>query len=242
MEVGSLFNSGILGQSFNWWIGQIADDSTWRENINAGKFEDKEAVPGWGYRYKVAIMGIHGQSTETIKSEELPFATVMYPITGGGGQAGSMATPALRQGNVVFGFFMDGGQEQVPVIMGVLGNNLQTPLQTKTEETGGIRFAGTSGYAESKKPKKEAKENVPDADLGISKPVSKEQGIEKAALGAMGNLVNQASNLSSAASSSLSELRARTAARNNTVGNRVGDLVTDASALADLAAERRIGR
>ena len=241
MEVGSLFNSGILGQSFNWWIGQIADDSTWRENINSGKFEDKEAVPGWGYRYKVSIMGMHGQSIDTIKSEELPFATVMYSTTSGGGQAGAFATPALRQGNVVFGFFMDGAQEQVPVIMGVLGNNLQTPLQTKTELTGGVRYAGISGYAEPQKPKKEAKENVPQRDMGISKPVSKEQGIEKAALGAMGNLAKQASNLSSAASSSLSELRARTAARNNTVWNRVGDLVTDPDALAELAAERRIG-
>ena len=61
----------------------------------------------------------------------------------------------------------------------------------------------------------------------ISKPTSKTQGIEKAALGAMGNL---------------SQLRAKTAARNNTVGNRVGDVVTDAGALAELAAERRIGR
>ena len=186
MEVGSLFNSGILGQSFNWWIGQIADDSTWRENINPGKFEDKEAVPGWGYRYKVAIMGLHPQSTETLPSEQLSWATVMYPTTSGGGQSGAFATPALRQGNVVFGFFMDGGQEQVPVIMGVLGNNLQTPLQTKTEESGGLRYSGTSGYAEPKIPKKEAKENVPESDMTISKPGSKEQGIEKSVLSAMG--------------------------------------------------------
>ena len=241
MEVGSLFNSGILGQSFNWWIGQIADDSTWRENMNSGKFEDKEAVPGWGYRYKVAIMGIHGQSIDTIDSEELPFATVMYPTTGGGGQAGSMATPALRQGNMVFGFFMDGGQEQVPVIMGVLGNNLQTPLQTKTEESGGLRYAAISGYAEPKKPKKEAKELTPESDMGISKPTSKEEGIEKAALSAMGGLANQSSNLSQSASSSLAQLRAKTAARNNAIGNRVGDLVTDPDILADLAAERLRG-
>ena len=179
-------------------------------------------------------MGLHPQSTETLPSEQLSWATVMYPTTSGGGQSGAFATPALRQGNVVFGFFMDGAQEQVPVIMGVLGNNLQTPLQTKTELTGGVRYAGISGYAEPQKPKKEAKENVPQRDMGISKPVSKEQGIEKAALGAMGNLAKQASNLS--------QLRAKTAARNNTVGNRVGDVVTDAGALAELAAERRIGR
>ena len=188
MEVGSLFNSGILGQSFNWWMGQIADDSTWRENINAGKFEDKEAVPGWGYRYKVRIMGLHDRATEVIESEELPWATVMYPITGGGGQAGTFATPAIRQGNIVFGFFMDGGQEQVPVIMGILGNNLQTLLQTKTELTGGLAYSGVSGYAEPEKPKLEAEDRVPDGDKTISKPGSKEQNIEKAALSMMGGL------------------------------------------------------
>ena len=234
MEVGSLFNSGILGQSFNWWIGQIADDSTWRENINAGKFEDKEAVPGWGYRYKVRIMGLHERAIETIESKELPWATLMYPVTTGGGQAAAFATPALRQGNFVFGFFMDGGQEQVPVIMGVLGNNAQTDLQTKTEETGGLAYSGISGYAEPAEPKGVAKEKCPDSDMGISKPTSKTQSIEKAALGAMGDLKKQTSNLS--------QLRAKTAARNNAVGNRVGDVVTDAGALAELAAERRIGR
>ena len=196
MEVGSLFNSGILGQSFNWWIGQIADDSTWRENINPGKFEEKEAVPGWGYRYKERIMGLHDRSPAVIKSKELPFATLMYPVTTGGGQAGAFATPAIRQGNVVFGFFMDGGQEQVPVIMGVIGNNLQTKLQTKTEETGGLAYSGISGYAEPEKPKGVAKETVADSDMTISKPGSKEQNIEKAALSAMGGLGKQASNLS----------------------------------------------
>ena len=98
MEVGSLFNSGILGQSFNWWIGQIADDSTWRENINAGKFEDKEAVHGWGYRYKVKIMGYHDQSEAAIKAEQLPWAQVMFPITAGGGAGGNGGVDALTPG------------------------------------------------------------------------------------------------------------------------------------------------
>ena len=30
-----LAESGILGTSFNWWIGQIADDSTWRRISSA---------------------------------------------------------------------------------------------------------------------------------------------------------------------------------------------------------------
>ena len=42
MEGGSLFNPGFLGASFLWWVGQIADDATWRitsclENIRIRK-------------------------------------------------------------------------------------------------------------------------------------------------------------------------------------------------------------
>ena len=39
MEGGPLFNSGVLGSNFLWWIGQIADDSYWRDNIIPGNFK-----------------------------------------------------------------------------------------------------------------------------------------------------------------------------------------------------------
>ena len=39
MESSSLFNPGFLGGSFYWFIGQVADDSTWRKNQNPEKFE-----------------------------------------------------------------------------------------------------------------------------------------------------------------------------------------------------------
>ena len=87
MTEGTLFNSGFLGTSFNWWIGQIADDSYWRDNIVSGKFDDKNNVPGWGRRYKVRIIGLHDQEETSIASDQLPWAQVMYPITAGGGQA-----------------------------------------------------------------------------------------------------------------------------------------------------------
>jgi hypothetical protein len=128
MEGGALFNSGFLGASFNWWIGQIADDATWRDNILPGKFESANQIPGWGRRYKVRIIGLHDQGETEIASDQLPWAQVMYPVTAGGGQGASGQTPNLRQGNMVFGFFLDGQEQQVPVIMGVLGNNAQTQL------------------------------------------------------------------------------------------------------------------
>lgn len=128
MEGGSLFNPGFLGSHFNWWIGQIVDDSTWRDNILPGKFENKTQVDGHGYRYKVRIIGLHDQGETEISSDQLPWAQVMYPVTAGGGQGNAGATSNLRQGMFVFGFFLDGMEQQVPVIMGVLGNNVQTKL------------------------------------------------------------------------------------------------------------------
>jgi len=174
---GALFNPGFLGGSFLWWIGQIVDDSTWRDNINPGKYEDKTSIPGWGRRYKVRIIGLHDQGETTIPSDQLPWAQVMYPVTAGGGQTAAMDSTKLRQGNMVFGFFLDGQERQVPVIMGVLGNNSQTVLAQKnstvadtvTDTQPGI--LAKSGYSEGTNPKSgTAREVPPDDDLSLEQP------------------------------------------------------------------------
>jgi len=182
MTEGTLFNSGFLGASFNWWIGQIAPDSTWRDNMLAGKFESKDQIPGWGRRYKVRIIGLHDQGETEVSSDQLPWAQVMYPVTAGGGQTNAGATPNLRQGMFVFGFFLDGQEQQVPVIMGVLGNNAQTELSTKigdnrvtNTQPGSL---ATSGYATPADGNKDPNTKVPDEGLVINKPKSAEQSAE----------------------------------------------------------------
>ena len=174
MSEGSLFNSGFLGAGFNWWVGQIADDATWRDNILPGKFESANQIPGWGRRYKVRIIGLHDQGETEIASDQLPWAQVMYPVTAGGGQGASGQTPNLRQGNMVFGFFLDGQEQQVPVIMGVLGNNAQTQLSTKigdgrvtNTQPGSL---ATSGNAISASGNTDPNRKVPDDDKVSTKP------------------------------------------------------------------------
>ena len=184
MTEGTLFNSGFLGENFNWWIGQIADDSYWRDNIISTKFDDKNSVPGWGRRYKVRIIGLHDQEEESIDSDQLPWAQVMYPITAGGGQANASATSALRQGNFVFGFFLDGADQQVPVIMGVLGNNVQTTLSTKIG-TSKTNFTATSGYAKGKDP---IEYKVPTEGLVTKNPGSKSASPKSGATAGPGGL------------------------------------------------------
>lgn len=175
MEGGALFNPGFLGGTFLWWVGQIADDSTWRDNVSSSIHKSKDSIPGWGRRYKVRIIGLHDQGETVIPSSQLPWAQIMYPVTAGGGQANSGQTSNLRQGMMVFGFFLDGQDQQVPVIMGVLGNNSQTALSTKigtdrvtNEKPGSL---ATSGFAEGQKPKSgETKEKVPDFGKEVEKP------------------------------------------------------------------------
>ena len=183
MEVGALFNQGFLGQGFSWWIGQIPDDATWRDNIIPGKFDNKEQVKGWGRRYKVRIIGIHDQGEATLPSDQLPWAQVMYPITAGGGQGEVYQTPGIRQGNFVFGFFMDGPDGQVPVIMGILGNNTQTALQNATSLQGSSpkakNFSPISGFADSVVEKLQTAELIPEEGLTAKRPTTKEQAKEE---------------------------------------------------------------
>ena len=179
VEGGGLFNQQFLGQGFNWWIGQVSDDSYWRDNINPTKFKDKQSIPGWGYRYKVRIFGLHDAGEGGIESKDLPWANIMYPVTAGAYLQSSGQTPMIRQGNIVFGFFLDGPEQEQPVIMGVMGNNSQTELATKI---GDNRVSNTqpgtlatSGFAEGNVDYKgTSKPEVPDGDKVVDKPKPKE--------------------------------------------------------------------
>ena len=185
-EGGGGFNQGYLGQGFHWWVGQVADDSYWRDNILSGKFESAESIPGWGYRYKVRIFGVHDLGETAIKSENLPWANVMYPVTAGAYLTNAGQTPMIRQGNIVFGFFLDGKDQQVPCIMGCMGNNSQTILATTigddrvTNTTSG-KSVCVSGYSEGNEDYQgSSKPVVPDGDKVVQKPSDKDVEKERA--------------------------------------------------------------
>ena len=146
-QVSGLYNPSFVGSQFHWWLGQVSDSKNWRDNQPKKHFKDRKDIPGWGYRYKVRIMGIHDAGEARINSDQLPWAQVMYPVTAGGGQGGSFHTPGIKQGCFVFGFFLDGSDEQVPIIMGVLGNNSKTIIKEISKEGGEENTYGPkSGY------------------------------------------------------------------------------------------------
>ena len=138
------FNKHFVGRDgFNWWIGQIPPEESWRENITGKRNKKNTDAKGFGERYRVRIMGYHTANADDIPDDELPWAYVMYPVTAGGGGRGSSQNANLTQGTFVFGWFMDGEDAQLPVIMGVLGHNDYTAVMREVTPT---RFIPFSGY------------------------------------------------------------------------------------------------
>lgn len=70
-------------------------------------------------RCKVRVLGYHTANTVTLPTKDLPWATVMLPVTSAS-MSGVSETPALLPGSTVVGFFADGNDEQSPVIIGSL--------------------------------------------------------------------------------------------------------------------------
>ncbi len=140
-----LFKRHFVGRDgFIWWIGQIVSEEKWSGNIPARPTKTTSEHAGFGERYKVRIMGYHTANKKELTDDQLPWASVMYPVTSGGGGAATWSNSGLRQGNFVFGFFIDGEDAQQPVIMGVLGTNQYTALASKDNPD--IAFFPFSGY------------------------------------------------------------------------------------------------
>ena len=68
-------------------------------------------------RVKVRCIGYHTQDRNQLPTEDLPWATVLHPITSPG-ISGVGTNPNLLEGTTVFGFFIDAHDKQHPVILG----------------------------------------------------------------------------------------------------------------------------
>ena len=144
-----LFKRYFVGRDgFIWWLGQIAPESTWKDNRPGYPVRTNDDIKGFGERCRVRIMGYHTANIDEISDDELPWAYFMYPITAGTGNRSSCQSANISQGDFVFGFFMDGEDAQMPVIMGLLGNNEYAAVSKNITKA---RFVPFSGYTESDK-------------------------------------------------------------------------------------------
>jgi len=131
----SLLQSHFLGRDgFRWWIGQIPPLSSMGKQVEGG---------GWGNRFKVRIIGYHPYSTADLPNEDLPWAQCLIPTTAGSGAANVATGVQLQQGDIVLGFFLDGDNAQIPVILATFGRTDQVPSTTYKNP-----FEGFTGYSD----------------------------------------------------------------------------------------------
>jgi hypothetical protein len=121
MQDESLIKSNFVGRDgFRWWIGQIPPEKSHSTQIDGG---------GWGNRYKVRIMGYHPHNPEYLPNKDLPWAQVLLPTTAGTGAGNFASDIKLSPGDTVFGFFMDGDNAQIPVILGTFGRTSKVSVK-----------------------------------------------------------------------------------------------------------------
>ena len=105
-------NSHFAGKDgFQWFCGQVPSNASQAEQVSEGK--------GVGNRCKVRIAGHHPFNVGDLPDEELPWANLLLPVTAGSGGAQYATSSVIQQGDIVFGFFLDGDAQQVPLITGV---------------------------------------------------------------------------------------------------------------------------
>ena len=180
MSEGEGASNKVFGSGGNRWHGQIVDDSVWRDNILAGKYEDKDTPPGWGRRYKVRVFGEHdlgGEKGYPIPDDQLPWANIEFPVTAGSGAGNCRQTPNLRQGNIVSGYWADGHAKQMPIITGVFANNEQNEMGTTypvpVTESGTSLAVSAFANKQLKLPEGTARPKAPQTSLITKKPTSK---------------------------------------------------------------------
>ena len=102
----------FMGQDgFSWFIGVVEDRND----------------PEKAGRVRVRCLGYHSENLQDIPKDDLPWASIMMPVTAGGNSGIGTSSHFLLEGTWVVGFFRDPAKQE-PVIMGALpGVNTKDP-------------------------------------------------------------------------------------------------------------------
>ena len=96
--------SEFMGKSFNWFVGVV----------------ESRTDPKRLGRLKVRCLGYHTEKLDQLPTADLPWAHVMNPITSATISGVGQSPLGAVEGTWVVGFFQDGADAQMPVIIGTL--------------------------------------------------------------------------------------------------------------------------
>jgi len=105
--------------NFAWWQGVV---------------EDRNDPEQFG-RYRVRIIGYHTLDKNVLPTESLPWSIPMQPVTSAAISGVGSSPTGLVEGSTVIGFFVDGEDGQIPVIMGSFGVEDNVPTIDDVSES-----------------------------------------------------------------------------------------------------------
>ena len=108
----------FIGQNFTWYTG-IIEDIDDPMNLN---------------RVRVRCIGFHSMDTNVITTADLPWATVIMPVTSASIK-GNGGNHHLEVGSWVVGFFRDGSSAQDPMVMGSVATQTEGTQDIPTESS-----------------------------------------------------------------------------------------------------------
>jgi len=106
---------------FFWWVGEVESN---KDPMTLG-------------RVKVRVLGyytnVRGETTSNLPTDDLPWATVLQHTCQPGNDNQGESSGQLQPGAIVMGFFMDGENAQMPIVIGVL--RVKKSSDTRDEKT-----------------------------------------------------------------------------------------------------------
>ena len=108
---------------FYWWVGEVESN------------EDPDELG----RVKVRVLGyytnVSGGTTADLPEKNLPWATVLQHTSQPGNDGQGESSGQLQPGAIVMGFFMDGDNAQMPIVIGVMRVNKSDTSQDEKKFT-----------------------------------------------------------------------------------------------------------
>ena len=104
-----------------WWIGEVEDN---QDPLQINRVKCR--CLGW-------YTNTEGGSKKDLPTDDMPWAIVLQPTTQAGNDGQGESSGQLQPGAIVMGFFLDGEEAQMPVIMGVMRVIKSSESRDKTQ-------------------------------------------------------------------------------------------------------------